>query len=134
MSLHTAPYEFALRNRLPAGSRDLVNYLFTTYSLASLLEFWQTQTPNQALIKQFDLQPEAWQMALKATLIAKFSAFDPLSQFTQTQRFYLLKSACAVLGESREWQSLPQRLLKQQPPLPILSEWLRKLLLQLQSP
>lgn len=127
MSLYNENYEFSLRNVLPANSRDLVDHLFTTYSLAQMLELWESRQSDPELLKRFKVQEKEWPLALQAALIAKFSYIDIHKKFSAEELYYLVKSACAVLGQPLNEYSLNEVISAQQNRMPLFSAWLYKI-------
>lgn len=128
MSLHDdGDYEFSLRDMLPGNARDLVMHLFTTASLAQMLQLWQSQEVDKFLLNKYRVNTSDWQPALQAAIIAKLSYLRIDDNYSIHEMVYLMKAACTVLGKPLTEYNLNEVINGQYAQTPKLSLWLMKL-------
>lgn len=117
-------YEKALLLQLPPKARDVANNLLNVKTLAELLELWQITSPDNALLGQYKIASQDWYPVINATILAKTTYFSPNPDFTQEERLYLIKAACASAGFPLTKHSLKDVITLSQTDFPVLKEWL----------
>ncbi|CAN8139388.1 hypothetical protein J3998_10970 [Thiomicrorhabdus sp. 6S2-11] len=128
MSLYDeSNYEFSLRDALPGNSRDLVMHLFTTTSLAQMLQLWENRETDKFLLTKYRVNASDWPAALQAAIIAKLSYLKINNRYSIHEMVFLIKTTCAVLGTPLPEYTLQEVINNQNTQTPKLNLWLMKL-------